>query len=211
MPAQYLGPLPGHGRFDYRPITRRPAYRWPNGTGLAVYLGFNIEHFAFGLDPDLLLIEREHFAIVSVAAAVDDEEVASKIERQQRVVPRAARQIHALPRTCHEAAQRIGSRCRPGSGHDNKEALRRQRHEKLAAELVALDELQLQRQRVRLGAKDVDQRAPAAGRGVDLREVVIALDVAVVDGVVRAAGFDDLAERCKGRRMAPTDRWRTRS
>jgi allantoinase len=48
MPAQYLGPLPGHGRFDYRPITRRSAYRWPNGAGLAVYLGFNIEHFAFG-------------------------------------------------------------------------------------------------------------------------------------------------------------------
>jgi allantoinase len=48
MPAQYHGLLPGHGRFDYSPITRRPAYRWPNNTGLAVYLGFNIEHFAFG-------------------------------------------------------------------------------------------------------------------------------------------------------------------
>jgi peptidoglycan/xylan/chitin deacetylase (PgdA/CDA1 family) len=48
MPAQYLGPLPDHGRFDYRPITRRAAYRWPGGAGLAVYLGFNIEHFAFG-------------------------------------------------------------------------------------------------------------------------------------------------------------------
>ncbi len=48
MPASYLGPLPGHGRFDYLPITRRPAWRWPGGAGLAVYLGFNIEHFAFG-------------------------------------------------------------------------------------------------------------------------------------------------------------------
>lgn len=46
--ATYLGALPTHGRFDYRPITRRPAYRWPNGAGLAVYLGFNLEHFAFG-------------------------------------------------------------------------------------------------------------------------------------------------------------------
>lgn len=44
----YSGPLPTHGRFDYSPITRRPGYRWPNGAGLAVYLGFNIEHFAFG-------------------------------------------------------------------------------------------------------------------------------------------------------------------
>ena len=46
--VQYLGPLPTHGRFGYRPITRRADYRWPNGAGLAVYLGFNLEHFAFG-------------------------------------------------------------------------------------------------------------------------------------------------------------------
>ncbi len=48
MPAQYRSELPGHGRFDYAPIIRRPAYRWPGGAGLAVYLGFNLEHFAFG-------------------------------------------------------------------------------------------------------------------------------------------------------------------
>jgi allantoinase len=48
MTAPYLGPLPDHGRFVYRPITRRPAYRWPNGAGLAIYIGFNLEHFAFG-------------------------------------------------------------------------------------------------------------------------------------------------------------------
>jgi peptidoglycan/xylan/chitin deacetylase (PgdA/CDA1 family) len=40
--------LPHHGRFDYSPINRRPASRWPGGAGLAVYLGFNLEHFAFG-------------------------------------------------------------------------------------------------------------------------------------------------------------------
>jgi allantoinase len=48
MPALYSGVLPTHGRFDYLPITRRKPYRWPGGAGLAVYLGFNIEHFAFG-------------------------------------------------------------------------------------------------------------------------------------------------------------------
>jgi peptidoglycan/xylan/chitin deacetylase (PgdA/CDA1 family) len=48
MPATYTGPLPDHGRFDYLPITRRTRYRWPGGAGLAVYLGFNLEHFAFG-------------------------------------------------------------------------------------------------------------------------------------------------------------------
>jgi allantoinase len=48
MTSPYLGPLPDHGRFAYRPITRRPDYRWPDGRGLAVYIGFNLEHFAFG-------------------------------------------------------------------------------------------------------------------------------------------------------------------
>ena len=48
MTTPYLGPLPDHGRFPYRPITRRPDYRWPGGERLAVYIGFNIEHFAFG-------------------------------------------------------------------------------------------------------------------------------------------------------------------
>jgi allantoinase len=48
MSAHYSGALPSHGRFDYQPITQRPAYRWPGGAGLAVYLGFNLEHFAFG-------------------------------------------------------------------------------------------------------------------------------------------------------------------
>ncbi|MGA7777280.1 MAG: polysaccharide deacetylase family protein [Paraburkholderia sp.] len=41
-------PLAAHGRFPYRPITDADAFRWPGGAGLAVYLGFNIEHFAFG-------------------------------------------------------------------------------------------------------------------------------------------------------------------
>jgi len=47
-PAATPGALPTHGRFDYRPITQRKPYRWPGGAGLAVYLGFNLEHFAFG-------------------------------------------------------------------------------------------------------------------------------------------------------------------
>ncbi len=48
MAAIYTGLLPAHGRFDYQGIHNRKTYRWPNGAGLAVYLGFNIEHFAFG-------------------------------------------------------------------------------------------------------------------------------------------------------------------
>jgi len=48
MSANYTGPLPTHGRFDYAPITRRADHAWPNGARLAVYLGLNLEHFAFG-------------------------------------------------------------------------------------------------------------------------------------------------------------------
>lgn len=48
MTAIYTGALPSHGRFEYSAIHQRKHYRWPNGAGLAVYLGFNIEHFAFG-------------------------------------------------------------------------------------------------------------------------------------------------------------------
>jgi allantoinase len=42
------GPLKTHGRYGYSAITRRPDYDWPEGCRLAVYIGFNIEHFAFG-------------------------------------------------------------------------------------------------------------------------------------------------------------------
>lgn len=37
-----------HNRYDYVPITERAAYTWPGGARLAVYIGLNLEHFAFG-------------------------------------------------------------------------------------------------------------------------------------------------------------------
>ena len=40
--------LPSHGRFAYSAIKHRPPLEWPNGKRLAVYIGFNLEHFAFG-------------------------------------------------------------------------------------------------------------------------------------------------------------------
>ena len=40
--------LPGHGRYDYSPIVARRGYSWPGGVRLAVYVGLNLEHFAFG-------------------------------------------------------------------------------------------------------------------------------------------------------------------
>lgn len=46
--APAFSPIADSGRFNYQPITRRSDYCWPNGARLAVYLGFNVEHFAFG-------------------------------------------------------------------------------------------------------------------------------------------------------------------
>ncbi|HYG55293.1 MAG TPA: polysaccharide deacetylase, partial [Burkholderiales bacterium] len=40
--------LKSHGRYEYSAITRRKDYNWPGGKRLAVYIGFNLEHFAFG-------------------------------------------------------------------------------------------------------------------------------------------------------------------
>ena len=37
-----------HGRYAYSGIAERPDYSWPGGGRLAVYLGINPEHFAFG-------------------------------------------------------------------------------------------------------------------------------------------------------------------
>ena len=47
--------LPYHDRYPYSPIVDRPNYSWPDGKRLAVYLGLNIEHFAFGAGEGHLL------------------------------------------------------------------------------------------------------------------------------------------------------------
>ena len=46
--AHAFVPPRSHARFTYSAIVDRQRYRWPNGAGVAVYLGFNVEHFAFG-------------------------------------------------------------------------------------------------------------------------------------------------------------------
>jgi allantoinase len=40
--------LKSHARYAYSAITRRADYSWPGKRRLAVYIGFNIEHFEFG-------------------------------------------------------------------------------------------------------------------------------------------------------------------
>ena len=40
--------LAGHGRYPYSAIGARTDYCWPGSRRLAVYIGLNLEHFAFG-------------------------------------------------------------------------------------------------------------------------------------------------------------------
>ncbi|PWE52200.1 polysaccharide deacetylase [Metarhizobium album] len=40
--------LPTHGRYEFRPITQRPDFRWPDGNGLALYVAFGVEEYCFG-------------------------------------------------------------------------------------------------------------------------------------------------------------------
>jgi peptidoglycan/xylan/chitin deacetylase (PgdA/CDA1 family) len=37
-----------HGRYEYRPITEKPPYRWPAGRGLSVFFALNLEAYSFG-------------------------------------------------------------------------------------------------------------------------------------------------------------------
>jgi allantoinase len=64
-PGQQTGPVPP-ARWNYSPITRRPAIAWPNGAQVAFWIGYNLEYFEPGkpstsissattnLDPDPL-------------------------------------------------------------------------------------------------------------------------------------------------------------
>ena len=44
-----------HGRYSYSAIVARPAYEWPSGARLAVYVAVNVEQFPFGegMGPEL--------------------------------------------------------------------------------------------------------------------------------------------------------------
>ena len=43
-----MSPSASHNRYSYSPITERRVYDWPEGRRLAVYVGLNLEWFAFG-------------------------------------------------------------------------------------------------------------------------------------------------------------------
>ena len=134
--------------------------------------------------------------------AVDDEEVACFVERQQRVVPDAGGVVHALVATRQEGPQLPGRGRRTRRRDDNEVGAARHRDEGLRSERVALHHLYRKGQRTRLSAEDRDDHA-ALGAGLDLGQVVIALGVAGIDGEVPrgVARLDDIAEGAKASRL----------
>jgi len=40
--------MPAHGRYEHSGITRRPLFKWPGKSRLAVYFALGLEHYAFG-------------------------------------------------------------------------------------------------------------------------------------------------------------------
>ena len=55
-----MSPRHGHDRYPYSPITERPAYDWPGGKRLAIYLGLNLEWFSFGEGLGAELVPAAH-------------------------------------------------------------------------------------------------------------------------------------------------------
>jgi hypothetical protein len=74
--------LPYHNRYSYSAITERKDYSWPDGKRLAVYLGLNIEHFAFGAGDGHLL---------TVAGTPPDQHHGVRLRAADRGRPQGAR------------------------------------------------------------------------------------------------------------------------
>ena len=55
--------LRAHGRYPYSAITRRRDYSWPDGRRLALYIGFNLEHFEFKRQVEAVVRSRSEEAL----------------------------------------------------------------------------------------------------------------------------------------------------
>ncbi len=40
--------LKSHNRYGFSPITKRPHFHWPNGSGVAFYIALNVEQYSYG-------------------------------------------------------------------------------------------------------------------------------------------------------------------
>jgi len=116
-----------HNRFNYEALPNRAGFEWPNHKRLAVYIGFNIEHFHFGSglganlgpscpEPDVLnYMWRDYGNRVGVWRCLDLFE--------QLKIPTGAIINTALYEYCPEVIQALLSRGDEliGHGHTNSE------------------------------------------------------------------------------------------
>src|SRR5262249_38656358 len=98
------------------------------------------------LQYDLVLAEEDLVAVLAGTAAIDDQELARSVERDQRMMPGAASIVHALPPVGDKGVQIACRRRLARRGHDDQEGLPAHGHEGLAREWMALDHADRQRQ-----------------------------------------------------------------
>src|SRR6185312_12657047 len=114
-----------HGRFTKKPGRSCPV------SGCGPRLGGGGHQERLGI---VMLLE-----VVAFPAAIDDHKVGHSFERRQDAVPYIATDVDALPRLRDEGERlaRLSVKIRR---HDDKERVRRQRKEGLAAERMSFDE-----------------------------------------------------------------------
>src|SRR5258708_6634327 len=143
-----------------------------------------------------------HVAVFPRAGAIDDHEIAHRLEREQRMMPDAARVVHALASAAQKGEGFAGPAIGSVRGHHDQNTDLAHRHEDLAAQGMALDFRHLQGKPHRLAAEHAERCTAALLRYVYFREVVEPHGGAIVDRErVRSVGLDHVAEtgeRCAG-------------
>lgn len=144
---------------------------------------------------DSSLGEPDFLEIIARSLAVDDQEVAFLFQDQKRTVPDIARIVDALPAGGAEGAQRVDGGCGTRFGDDDQPIMILQRIEGLAAEWMALDQTDLDRQRPWLAVEQADDSLAIFGIRVDVRQIMKAFGIALVDRIVMGTRhLDHIAE-----------------
>jgi hypothetical protein len=118
-----------------------------------------------GFQEEHAFVQRMLVTVRQLASPVDDEKFLSRFERDQRHVPRPSQVIDALPAVRHERLQIPQLDALPRRRNDYHKAGRRQRHERLAAERMTLDDVEPVWQRRRTAAARDADADPAVRTG----------------------------------------------
>ena len=137
------------------------------------------------------------------ALAIDDQKVALRIERQQKVMPDALGVIDALIAVGEERAHLAHIEV-AGRGNHHQIGTRVERNESLTAQGVTLHHFNRNR-RQRCRAKDTDTSASALRIDIDAGEVMIALGESLID-VQHARGGLDINGIAEGRKLCRRQR-----